>query len=84
MSQLQNELWGDIDHVLELVKSGRNKEAVQLLQGEAGVSSYGGWVAVSAGSWNGKAVHRLIQSACDTPAAWNHTPLPLTPGGGPP
>ncbi len=40
-------------------------EAVQLLQGEAVVSSYGGWVTVSAGSWNGKAVHRLIQSACD-------------------
>ncbi len=42
-------------------------EAVQLLQGEAVVSSYGGWVAVSAGSWNGKAVHRLVQSACDAP-----------------
>ncbi len=59
-------------------------EAVQLLQGEAIVSSYGGWVAVSAGSWNGKAVHRLVQSACDTPAAWNHTPLAPTPGSGPP
>ena len=59
-------------------------EAVQLLQGEAVVSSYGGWVAVSAGSWNGKAVHRLVQSACDVPAAWNHTPLPPTPGSGPP
>jgi hypothetical protein len=59
-------------------------EPVQLLQGEAVVSSYGGWVAVSAGSWNGKAVHRLVQSACDGPAAWNHTPLPPTPGAGPP
>jgi Lamin Tail Domain len=59
-------------------------EAVQLLQGEAVVSSYGGWVAVSAGSWNGKAVHRLVQSACDAAAAWNHTPLPPTPGSGPP
>lgn len=59
-------------------------EPVQLLQGDAVVSSYGGWVSVSAGSWNGKAVHRLVQSACDTPAAWNHSPLPPTPGDGPP
>ncbi|MES1207382.1 MAG: lamin tail domain-containing protein [Pseudomonadota bacterium] len=59
-------------------------EPVQLLQGEAVVSSYGGWVSVSAGSWNGKAVHRLVQSACDAAAAWNHTPLPPTPGSGPP
>jgi hypothetical protein len=59
-------------------------EAVQVLQGDAVVSSYGGWVSVSAGSWNGKAVHRLVQSACDTAAAWNHTPLPPTPGDGPP
>ena len=59
-------------------------EAVQLLQGDAVVSSYGGWVSVSAGSWNGKAVHRLIQTACDRADAWNHTPLPPTPGSGPP
>jgi hypothetical protein len=59
-------------------------EPVQLLQADAVVSSYGGWVSVSAGSWNGKAVHRLVQTACDTPAAWNHAPLPPTPGDGPP
>jgi hypothetical protein len=59
-------------------------EAVQLVQGEAVVSRYGGWVAVSAGSWNGSAVHRLVQTACDGSGAWNHTPLPPTPGAGPP
>jgi hypothetical protein len=59
-------------------------EALQLVQGDAVVSSYGGWVSVSAGSWNGKAVHRLIQTACDRSDAWNHTPLPPTPGAGPP
>ena len=59
-------------------------EAVQLVQGDAVVSSYGGWVSVSAGSWNGNAVHRLVQTACDRSDAWNHTPLPPTPGAGPP
>jgi Lamin Tail Domain len=59
-------------------------EAVQLVQGAAIVSSYGGWVDVSAGSWNGNAVHRLIQTACDRSDAWNHTPLVPTPGWGPP
>jgi hypothetical protein len=59
-------------------------EAVQLVQGDAVVSSYGGWVSVSAGSWNGSAVHRLVQTACDSSDAWNHTPLPPTPGAGPP
>jgi hypothetical protein len=59
-------------------------EAVSLVQGDAVVSSYGGWVSVSAGSWNGNAVHRLVQTACDSSSAWNHTPLPPTPGWGPP
>jgi hypothetical protein len=59
-------------------------EAVALVQGDAVVSSYGGWVSVSAGSWNGNAVHRLVQTACDSSNAWNHTPLPPTPGAGPP
>jgi hypothetical protein len=59
-------------------------ESVQLVMGDAVVSSYGGWVSVSAGSWNGKAVHRLVQTACDSSNAWNHTPLPPTPGSGPP
>ena len=59
-------------------------EPVQLLQGDVVVSSYGGAVSVSAGTWNGKSVHRLVQTACDGPAVWNRTPLPPTPGEGPP
>jgi lamin tail-like protein len=59
-------------------------ESIELVQGNAVVSSYGGWVSVSAASWNGNAVHRLVQSACDRPDAWNHAPLPPTPGWGPP
>jgi hypothetical protein len=59
-------------------------ESVQLVMGDAVVSSYGGWVSVSAGSWNGHAVHRLVQTACDSSNAWNHSPLPPTPGAGPP
>jgi hypothetical protein len=59
-------------------------EAVELVEGDAVVSSYGDWVSVSAGSWNGKAVHRLVQTACDSSNAWNHTPLSPTPGWGPP
>jgi len=59
-------------------------EAVQLVQGDAVVSSYGGWVSTSAGSWNGHAVHRLVQTACDGSNAWNHAPLPPTPGSGQP
>ena len=59
-------------------------ESVQLVMGDAVVSSYGGWVSVSAGSWNGHAVHRLVQTACDGANAWNHTPLAPTPGSGPP
>jgi hypothetical protein len=59
-------------------------EAVKLMLGDAVVSSYGGWVDVSSSSWAGKGVHRLVQSACDRPDAWNKTPLPATPGAGPP
>jgi hypothetical protein len=59
-------------------------ELVRLMSGDAVVSSYGGWVSVSAGSWSGKSVHRLVQSACDRPDAWNRTPLDATPGAGPP
>ncbi len=59
-------------------------EAVQLLQGDAVVSSYGGWVSVSAGSWNGKAVHRLVQTRLRRAGAWNHAPSLATPGDGPP
>jgi len=59
-------------------------EAVKLVQGDSVVSSYGGWVDVSSSVWAGRAVHRLVQSACDRPDAWNATPLPPTPGAGPP
>ena len=59
-------------------------ELVRLMSGDAVVSSYGGWVSVSAGSWSGKGVHRLVQTACDRPDAWNRTPLAATPGAAPP
>jgi hypothetical protein len=59
-------------------------ELVRLLSGDAVVSSYGGWVSVSASSWSGKGVHRLVQTACDRADAWNRTPLAATPGAGPP
>ena len=59
-------------------------EVVRLMLGDSVVSSYGGWVSVSASSWSGKGVHRLVQSACDRADAWNRTPLAATPGAGPP
>ena len=59
-------------------------ELVRLMSGDTVVSSYGGWVSVSASSWSGKGVHRLVQTACDRPDAWNRTPLAATPGAGPP
>ncbi|HVZ74225.1 MAG TPA: lamin tail domain-containing protein [Polyangia bacterium] len=59
-------------------------EVTRLLSGDAVVSSYGGWVDVSSVAWAGKSVHRLVQTACDRRDAWNHTPLPATPGGDPP
>jgi lamin tail-like protein len=59
-------------------------EAVRLMSADTVVSSYGGWVSVSASSWSGKGVHRLVQTACDRPDAWNRTPLAATPGAGPP
>jgi len=59
-------------------------ELVRLMRGDSVVSSYGGWVSVSASSWSGKGVHRLVQSACDRADAWNRTPLAATPGAGPP
>jgi hypothetical protein len=59
-------------------------EVVRLMSGDAVVSSYGGWVSVSASSWSGKGVHRLVQTACDRADAWNRTPLAATPGAGPP
>jgi hypothetical protein len=59
-------------------------EIVRLKRGEDVVSSYGGWVSVSASSWAGRSVHRLIPSACDRAEAWNRTPLEPTPGWGTP
>jgi hypothetical protein len=59
-------------------------EAVRLVQGDAVVSSYGGWVNTSSATWNGRAVHRLVETACDRPDAWSRTPLAPTPGAGPP
>jgi hypothetical protein len=48
------------------------------------VSSYGGWVDVSASSAAGKSAHRLIDTACDHPTAWTSPPRPATPGWGTP
>jgi hypothetical protein len=59
-------------------------EVVRLMLGDSVVSSYGGSVSVSASSWSGKGVHRLVQSACDRADTWNRTPLAATPGAGPP
>jgi hypothetical protein len=59
-------------------------EVVRLVQGDTVISSYGGWVDVSASAWSGHSVHRLVETACDRPDAWNHTPLQPTPGAGPP
>jgi hypothetical protein len=55
-------------------------EVTRLLRGDTVVSSYGGWVDVSSVAWAGHSVHRLVQGACDRRDAWNHTPLPATPG----
>lgn len=59
-------------------------EPVRLMSGDAVVSTYGGWVDTSSTRWAGRSVHRLIQTACDRPDAWNHLPLEPTPGAGPP
>ncbi len=45
------------------------------------VSRYGGWINVSAASWNGKSVHRLpAAEGCDHPGAWTQVPRAPTPG----
>ncbi|MEA2697534.1 MAG: hypothetical protein QOI66_1805 [Myxococcales bacterium] len=44
------------------------------------ISSYGGWVDVSATAWSGRSVRRAADEACDRPASWNRTPLAATPG----
>ena len=43
-----------VDSAPRLGRSVERGEAVRLVRGDAVVSSYGGWVAVSAGSWNGQ------------------------------
>jgi hypothetical protein len=48
------------------------------------VSSYGGWVDVSATSAAGKSVHRLSDGACDRADAWTQPPREETPGWGTP
>jgi hypothetical protein len=48
------------------------------------VSSYGGWVDVSAASAAGKSAQRLVESACDHPTAWTRPPRAATPGWGTP
>jgi hypothetical protein len=48
------------------------------------ISSYGGWVDVSAASAAGKSVHRLEDDACDHPSAWTRPPRAATPGWGTP
>jgi len=44
------------------------------------VSSYGGFVDVSAAKWSGKSVHRVPEDACDQAASWTHLPTAATPG----
>jgi hypothetical protein len=45
------------------------------------VSSYGGWVDVSARAWDGRSVHRAPdEEACDHPRSWTQKPQPPTPG----
>ena len=44
------------------------------------ISSYGGWVDVSAKAWAGSSVRRAPDEACDRPESWNRTPLAATPG----
>jgi hypothetical protein len=53
------------------------------LRDQAGrvVSRYGGWVDMSASTWNGKSTHRVARAeACDGPPYWTVRPLPPTPG----
>ncbi|HEY2901116.1 MAG TPA: lamin tail domain-containing protein [Polyangia bacterium] len=44
------------------------------------ISSYGGWVDVSATAWSGRSVRRASDDACDRTENWNHAPLAATPG----
>jgi hypothetical protein len=46
------------------------------------LSSYGGFVDVSAAKWSGKSVPRLPEDACDQAVAWSRLPSPATPGWG--
>jgi hypothetical protein len=44
------------------------------------ISSYGGFVDVSAAKWSGKSVHRVPEDACDQAATWTRLPAAPTPG----
>ncbi len=45
------------------------------------VSHYGGWVNMSANSWNGRSAHRVPQdNPCDDKSLWTDRPQPPTPG----
>lgn len=44
------------------------------------VSSYGGWLDMSATAWSGKSAHRLSEDACDHPTGWSRDARPATPG----
>ncbi len=59
-----------------------NSGEVVRLRDAAGtiISSYGGWVDVTAAAWSGKSVHRVPELACDHPTAWTRKPLAATPG----
>jgi hypothetical protein len=61
-----------------------NGGEVVRLRGAGGtvLSSYGGFVDVSAAKWSGKSVQRLPEDACDQPAAWSRLPAAATPGWG--
>jgi hypothetical protein len=51
---------------------------------EAVISSYGGWIDVSAASAAGKSAQRLGDGSCDQPSAWTRPARPPTPGWGTP
>ncbi len=49
---------------------------------EAVISSYGGWIDVSAASAAGKSAQRVGDGSCDHPSAWTKPPRLPTPGWG--
>jgi hypothetical protein len=57
-------------------------EVVRLMAADGSViSSYGGWVDTTRGSWQGKSIQRQPdEGACDHPRSWSMAPLAPTPG----